>query len=198
VIVESHPALIGARLARFMEVLQHAARRSPPPAIEVAMGLETAHPAALARLNKGFDTAQFAAAAARLRQAGAALRVFVLVGVPFIPAGEQRFWVAKSVSFAFECGATVVSLIPTRSGNGALEALNVGTPVLSDLEGALEDALPHPGGRVFADLWDLERFADCAVCIGQRRARLRAMNLEQRVLPGIACLACGDARSKSV
>ena len=41
--------------------------------------------------------------------------------------------------------------------------------------------------RVFADLWDLERFADCPLCLTARRARLRAMNLEQRRQPPVSC-----------
>ena len=49
VIVESHPALIGARVDRFLQAL---ARLEVPPRLEVAMGLETAHPDALERLHK--------------------------------------------------------------------------------------------------------------------------------------------------
>ena len=38
------------------------------------------------------------------------------------------------------------------------------------------------GGRVFADLWDLERLASCDACLDATQARLRAMNLTQRRL----------------
>ena len=55
VIVESHPRLIGKRALDFRDLLEGS--------LEVAMGLETAHPETLERLNKKFDLNQFAAAA---------------------------------------------------------------------------------------------------------------------------------------
>jgi radical SAM enzyme (TIGR01210 family) len=193
VIVESHPALIGDRVTRFSAALAGAARGAGRPGLEVAMGLETAHPAALERLNKGFTLRQFADAADRLHCEGAGLRVFLLVGVPFIVASQQQEWIAKSVSFAFECGATAVSLILTRPGNGALEALGAVRPTLADLERALEGSLQRVPGRVFADLWNLDRFADCPTCFTARRDRLRRMNLEQRAYPSVVCAECGHA-----
>jgi archaeosine synthase beta-subunit len=192
VIVESHPALIGDRLSRFSAALAGATRGGDRPGLEVAMGLETAHPGALARLNKGFTLGQFAHAAGRLRREAVGLRVFLLVGVPFINPSQQQDWIARSVSFAFECGATAVSLIPTRPGNGALEALGVVRPTLADLEGALERALQRAPGRVFADLWNLDRFANCPSCFAARQDRLRRMNLEQRASPMLVCAECGD------
>jgi len=197
VIVESHPATVGDRVARFSSALARAAGRTGAPAVEVAMGLETAHEEALNRLNKGFTLRQFEQAADRLRRLGAGLRAFVLVGVPFIPRDQQQDWVVRSVAFAFECGASVVSLIPTRSGNGALEALGAAGvftgPALSDVEAALAAALSGAAGRVFADLWDLRRFADCSQCFDARRERLRWMNLEQRVRPPVSCERCSAA-----
>ena len=70
VIVESHPALIGPRVDRLLGSLARR-RSSDGPAIqlEVAMGLETAHPEALDRLNKRFTLEQFARAAAIARGA---------------------------------------------------------------------------------------------------------------------------------
>jgi radical SAM enzyme (TIGR01210 family) len=193
VIVESHPALIGRRLQRFLDALERGAGAGVGPRLEVAMGLETAHPEALERLNKRFTIAQFAASAARLLRAGADLRVFLLVGVPFIPRLEQRPWIERSVAFAFECGATAVSLIPTRGG-GALDVLAAQgvfePPSLVGLEDALETALRSAPGRVFADLWDLQRFAACEACFGARQDRLRVMNLEQRVAPPVSCRTC--------
>jgi radical SAM enzyme (TIGR01210 family) len=192
VIVESHPALIGDRLSRFSAALAGAARGGSRPGLEVAMGLETAHPGALARLNKGFTLRQFARAADRLRREGVGLRVFLLVGVPFIDQSQQQDWIAKSVSFAFECGATAVSLVPTRPGNGAMEALGAIRPTLAVLEAALERGLQHAPGRVFADLWDLDRFSDCRSCFEGRHDRLRRVNLEQRAYPSVICAECGD------
>jgi len=196
VIVESHPALIGGRVASFRAALSTAADGARVPRLEVAMGLETAHPAALEALNKRFTLDRFAAAARRLHAAGVDLRVFLLVGVPFIPAAAQAHWTAASIAWAFACGASAVSLIPARDGNGTMEALAADglfvSPTMSDLEAALEAALPRQDGRVFADLWDLRRFSSCDSCFQARRERLRAMNLEQRPLPRVECVRCGN------
>ena len=116
VIVESHPSLIGDRVDRFLEVLDG-------PTLEVAMGLETANPAALDALNKRMTLDDFRRAADALRRRNVSVRVFVLIGPPFVPAAEQDEWLLKSVAFAEACGAAVISLIPTRAGNGTMEAL---------------------------------------------------------------------------
>jgi len=118
VIVESHPSLIGTRVDRLLEVLDG-------PSLEVAMGLETAHPAALDALNKRMTTDEFERAAGALRRKGVSLRVFVLISPPFVPHDEQDTWLLRSVEFAERCGASVISLIPARGGNGAMEALAV-------------------------------------------------------------------------
>jgi archaeosine synthase beta-subunit len=116
VIVESHPSLVGPRVDRFRATLAG-------PSLEVAMGLETAHPAALAALNKRMTTDDFERAATVLRHRAVSVRVFLLIHPPFIPADAQDEWLLRSVSFAIACGASVISLVPTRGGNGAMEAL---------------------------------------------------------------------------
>jgi radical SAM enzyme (TIGR01210 family) len=196
VIVESHPALVGPRVDRFLAALDgHRRPGAPAPHLEVAMGLETAHPAALDRLNKRFTLEEFAAAARALRDRGVALRVFLLVSPPFIPAPQQDAWLLRSVDAAFACGASVVSLVPTRPGNGAIDALAAGgsfrAPDLDDIECSFALALGHASGRgrVFVDIWGLERFAHCPECITARRDRLHAMNLDQMVLPDHPCHA---------
>lgn len=193
VVVESHPVLVGRRLLQWRDAIRRAAGREA--SLEVAMGLETAHPAALEQLHKRFTRDQFARAAGRLRDAGAALRVFLLVGVPFLRREGQLEWLRQSVAFAFDCGASVISLIPTRSGNGALEALErqglFEPPQLADLEAGMEAVVPGSPGRVFADLWELDRLARCADCLDARRERLRIMNLTQQIPPRVCCPACG-------
>jgi uncharacterized Fe-S cluster-containing MiaB family protein len=87
------------------------------------MGLETVHPEALEALNKRMTIEDFAGAAERLKRRGVSLRVFLLIHPPFVPHEEQDRWLLKSVAFAEECGASVISLIPVRAGNGAMEAL---------------------------------------------------------------------------
>jgi hypothetical protein len=174
--------------------VQDAGAKGLASRLEVAMGLETAHPEVLAKLNKRVTLEQFAAAAAFLKRAGIALRVFVLVKPPFMNEGEALEWAVRSTQFAFDCGAEVVSLIPTRSGNGALEALaaqgQFAPPRLATLEAALERGLALKRGRVFADTWDLVKFSDCSKCFAVRRERLEQMNLGQQGLPPIRCEHC--------
>jgi radical SAM enzyme (TIGR01210 family) len=196
VVVESHPALVGERVDLWLEARARSrASTSPACELEVAMGLETAQPEALARLHKGMTLPQFARAADDLRRRKVALRVFVLVPPPFVAPEEELPWLRRSIDFAFESGASVVSLVPTRTGNGALDALArqglFRAPRLADIETALAAALPDPRGRVFADLWDLERLADCATCLPARRERLRRMNLEQTLRATLTCANCG-------
>jgi radical SAM enzyme (TIGR01210 family) len=192
VIVESHPALIGDATLRFRDLLDRG--ESSGPRLEVAMGLETAHPDVLEKLNKRFTLDDFSRAAGTLRREEIALRVFVLLKPPFMAEEEGVEWAVRSADFAFDCGATVVSLIPTRPGNGALEALadegHYSPPQLGSLEAALERCLRRGRGRVFADLWDLEKFSACAVCLADRRQRLEQMNLGQQVVPRVTCDRC--------
>ena len=189
VVVESHPALVGEACLRFRD---HVGGR-----LEVAMGLETVHPEVLPRLNKRMTLEQFASAAAFLESAGIALRVFVLAGLPFVDERGGLDWTCRSLVHAFDHGASTVAIIPTRAGNGALDALaaegRFAQPRLGVLEDGVEFGLGLKRGRVFADLWDLERFSRCGACFAQRAARLARMNLEQRVLPRVSCATCGEA-----
>jgi uncharacterized Fe-S cluster-containing MiaB family protein len=163
------------------------------------MGLETAHPEALERLNKRMTVDDFAGAADRLRALGASIRAFVLVSPPFVPLAEQDEWLSRSVATSFALGASAVSLIPVRSGNGAMEALAASgdfqSPALADIERSVRVARTvHRGpGRLFVDLWDLDRFASCPHCLEARRARLHAMNLTQRDEPPVPCGHCGGS-----
>lgn len=190
VVVESHPRLIGERAARLRDLLRGN--------LEVAMGLETAHAAVLEKLNKKFDLAAFAKAAEYLRRERIALRVFVLVKPPFLSEDEGVEWAVKSAAFAFECGATAVSLIPTRAGNGAMDRLKesgeFSPPKLGSLELALDRALALGRGRVFADTWGLEEFSTCPECLPRRVARLAAMNFDQRVESHVVCTRCDSVQ----
>lgn len=191
VIVESHPALINEGVLRFRDLLEGQ--------LEVAMGLETAHPQTLARLNKRMTLDQFATAAAFLRSNQIALRAFVLVKPPFQTDAEALHWSKRSVEFAFDRGATAVSLIPTRFGNGALEALgkdNFTPPSLELFETAFDEAVNINRGRVFADLWDLEKFSRCSNCFPQRLTRLQRMNLRQRIDSPVPCPICRESASQ--
>ena len=191
VIVECHPSLIQPRCLQFRDRLAGQ--------LEVAMGLETAHPEVLAKLNKRMTLDDFARAAAFLRREAVALRVFVLVKPPFLDEAEALVWAKKSIDFAFDCGAAAVSLIPVRFGNGALEQLaeqgQFAPPELATLEAAAAYGISRQRGRVFADLWDAEQFSRCPSCFAARRDRLQQMNLGQQVLPRIDCDVCGKAKA---
>ena len=98
-------------------------------------------------------------------------------------AEEALHWAQRSLDFAFDCGATAATLIPTRGGNGAMESLAEAgmfvAPDLSMLEDAAAYGLGLRRGRVFADLWDVKRGRECAHCFDARVQRLREMNLLQ-------------------
>ena len=187
VVVESHPLLIGDRARTLRDLL--------PGSLEVALGLETAHPEVLEKLNKKFDLAQFARAAEFLAAEGIALRAFILVSLPFLDAPAALEWAVKSAEFAFACGAGAVTLIPTRVGNGAMERLRESgefvAPTLATLEAAQRAALALGRGRVFADTWALEPFPACPRCLAARRERLETVNQTQRDVPLPRCEACG-------
>jgi hypothetical protein len=89
-----------------------------------------------------------------------------------------------------ECGATACSVIPTRGGNGAMEAGDQPfvPPSLRSLEQVIEYGMSLRG-RVFADLWDVERLFDCE-CSPRRAARLEQMNRDQRVTEALSCQYC--------
>jgi hypothetical protein len=186
-IVESHPALIGDLCLKFRDLL--------PNQLEVAMGLETVHPEILDRLNKRMTLNQFSAAAAFLRSNAIDLRVFILVQPPFMRPEEALYWTQRSLDFAFDCGATAATLIPTRAGNGAMELLaqqgEFAPPRLEVVEAAVEYGIGANKGRVFVDLWDLRSKHDaCPDCHKLRVARLHEMNLKQCVVPRIVCDRC--------
>ena len=193
VIVESHPAFLegvhGERCLRLRDALSNAGAT-----LEVAIGLETAHPEVLARLNKRMTLESFADAAAFLARHGIGLRVFVLLQPPFLDPAESLAWACRSIDYAHEAGATVCTVIPTRGGNGAMEALGFTPPRLPALETAVEYGLARGGMRVFADDWDLPRFFDCR-CSPSRAARLRAMNRTQRLAEPVECDTCGKMSS---
>jgi radical SAM enzyme (TIGR01210 family) len=187
VIVECHPSLVGDACVEFRDRVEGR--------LEIAMGLETVHAETLRRLNKRMTIGQFAAAAQLLRKNEIDLRVFILVKPPFMREDEALEWAVRSLEFAFECGATAATLIPTRGGNGAMEELaaagQFSPPRLATLEAAMAQGIAMNKGRVFADLWDVQTESKCADCFDLRLARLRSMNLQQSILPSLVCDHCG-------
>lgn len=187
VVVECHPSLVGESCMRFRKMIGCE--------LEVAMGLETAHPEVLAKLNKRMTLNQYAEAAAKLQEWAVGLRSFVLVQPPFLRAKEALIWALRSIDFAQSCGATVTALIPTRGGNGAMETLAASgefvAPNLSMMEDVMDYGVRRDCGRVFVDLWDFERLGCCVACLGERRLRLARMNLSQQMEARVMCAECG-------
>ena len=188
VIVENHPKLCTPALAEFASLLSGS--------LEVAMGLETVHPDVLPRLNKRMTMADFAGATERLLGWGISVRAFILLGLPWVKSEEFVPWAVRSVEWARETGCAVTAVIPTRAGNGVMDALasegDFTAPSLTQLETVLEEALPGPG-RCFVDLWDAGQFAGCQVCSEERIARMHRINLRQALEPRITCPSCSHA-----
>jgi archaeosine synthase beta-subunit len=186
VIVENHPNLCGPSCADFRDRLEGE--------LEIALGLETIHPEVLPRLNKRMTVDDYDHAVESLLEAGIHVRTFILLAPPFLPLDAAVEWCLRSVRHAFEKGVRVCSIIPTRGGNGAIELLahrgEYSPPTLRQLESVHAAALALNAGRVFVDLWDVEKFADCRLCAAARIARLQRMNLQQRIEPAIACNVC--------
>jgi radical SAM enzyme (TIGR01210 family) len=187
VVVECHPRLLSPRCLDFADRLEGR--------LQVAMGLETAHPEALARLNKHTSLRHFERAASFLADADIELRAFVLVGAPFVPLAETVLWVERSVALAFDHGAVHVALVPVRGGPGEMEHLerlgHFTPPTLGQAEEAFERCLAlEAPGVVTVDTWDLDRFPACSACGALRRERLARMNLSGALEPEILCHRC--------
>ena len=179
VIVESHPRLIGRQCMRFNEMVEGK--------LQVAMGLETVHPSVLPRLNKRMTLEQFAYAVRVLGANGIPVRAFILLRPPFLSEAEGVFWAKRSIDYAFGVGVECCVIIPVRGGNGALEILAVDglfqSPSLDSLEEVLEYGIGQGRGRVFADLWDVDRIVREAPPAQERVERLGRMNHSQSVEP---------------
>jgi radical SAM enzyme (TIGR01210 family) len=192
VTVESHASTVGPL------ALEFAARLAGR--LEVAIGLETIHPKALARLNKGMDLERFDRAAGFLADNGMDLRVFVLLGAPHVPPAESVEWVVHTARHAAERGAAVVSIVPVRGGNGELERLaalgRFAPPTLRQLEQALDACTGIGAALVTADLWDADELDGCDGCRLPRVERMRAWNRTGQPQPPVACHACAPERNQ--
>ena len=185
--VESHANTIGPLT---LELARQISGR-----LEVAVGLETIHPLAVKHLNKRMDLSRFDRAAGFLGDHDMDLRVFVLLGAPYVEPEASVEWAVRTAEYAAGRGATRVSLIPVRGDNGELERLaalgHFVQPTLAQLEAAVEHGLSVSGAAVAADLWDADRLPSCSECRARRMDRIRRLNLTGRPEPPIACGACG-------
>ena len=187
VTVESHARMIGPRTLEFARMLSGT--------LEVAVGLETIHPTAMQHINKRLSLTRFDSASGYVADHGIALRVFVLLNAPYVPADEAVEWTVRSVEYAARRGASVVAIIPVRGGNGEMERIKAlghfTPPTLSGLEDAVDRCLAFAPTVVTADLWDADKLATCPECSSARIARLARLNLTGKLEPRIACSACG-------
>lgn len=183
VLIENHPKLIDDRCLIFSDSIQGD--------LEVALGLETVHPDVLVRLNKRMTLNDFEIAVHFLKEHHIKTRAFILLRPPFLSEKEGVLWAKKSIEFAFQTGIECCVIIPTRSGNGAIDQLEkeglFEIPYISSLEEVLEYGVGLKAGRVFADLWDLEFFSRCKMCFSDRKERLNQINLSQEISPNIRC-----------
>jgi len=192
VTVESHASTIGPLTLEFAKQITGR--------LEVAVGLETIHPVAAAHLNKRLELARFDRAAGFLADNGIDLRVFVLLGAPYVPPVESVEWAVRTAEYAAVRGAAVVSIIPVRGGNGEMERLEAlghfTPPTLFHLEETLERCIGRAHTVFTADLWDAGRLPACDACRASRSERLRRINISGRSEPGVSCTSCsgGSAR----
>ena len=191
VTVESHANTVGPLTLEFANQI--------PGRLEVAVGLETIHPVASAHLNKRLELARFDRAARFLAENDIDLRVFVLLGAPYVPDDESVAWTVRTAEYAAQRGASVVSIIPVRRGNGEIERLeelgHFTPPTLSQLEQSLDWCIVgagESGAVVFtADLWDVDRLPACSDCRAQRVDRLRRLNVTGVAERSVSCNRCG-------
>ena len=189
VTVESHANTIGPAVLDFAWQI--------PGRLEVAVGLETIHPVAAARINKRLDLARFERAARFLADNAMDLRVFVLLGAPHVPAEESVEWTVRTIEYAAERGASVISIIPVRGGNGEMERLRTlgefTPPTFAQLEDALDRCLTSGTTVVTADLWDVGTLSTCEHCRVPRIDRLQRLNTTGIPEARISCAVCGGA-----
>ena len=186
VVVESHPRFIGKNCIRFNEMLY--------PELHVAVGLETAHPGVLSKLNKSMVLKDFELAVNYLKKNDISVRTFILLNVPFLDESEGNSWAKRSIDFAFDVGVECCVVIPTRSGNGILDQLEANSlffkSSLPSLENVIEYGIEQKRGRVFAALWDIETLSTCKRCAPQRVQRIRSMNFTQHISLPVECSFC--------
>ena len=183
VTIENHPRFCTSECPRFRDLLG--------TDLNIGIGLETAHREILDRLNKRMTLEDFERAVGFLRHHAIGVRAFILLRPPFMEEHEGVEWAVRSIEYAFSVGVQCCSVIPTRPGNGAMERLQrsglFDPPTLSSMETVLDAGILMNRGRVFMDLWDIERFYGCGRCGPLRRERMHRMNLSQRTVPAVRC-----------
>jgi radical SAM enzyme (TIGR01210 family) len=189
-IVECHPRFVDDRCVSFANAIA-------PAKLEIAMGLETVDPELLPRIKPSMSLDDFERAARLLTRNGIELRAFILLGPPGHFGGERADWAKRSIDHAFSMGVGCCVIIPVRPGNGIVDALDArglySSANLAELQSVVEYGIRSGRGRVFADLWDVERIAGCPRCSEARVAGLERMNLTQRLSAPLDCRCSSDS-----
>ena len=183
IIVECHPKLINDKCLKFRDMLK--------PELHIALGLETVHPKILQHLNKHMTLEDFSNSVNFLTKQDIHTRAFILLRPPLLSESDGIYWAERSIDFAFSSGVECCTIIPVRSGNGAMDFLikkgDFSLPDIRSLETVLEYGIGLKSGRVFADVWDLGIFSTCNKCLVERTGRLVEMNLSQEIITPVTC-----------
>ena len=185
VIVENHPRFCDDRMRSFAEQLD--------AQLEVAMGLETIHPKAMAAMNKGMTLDDFLRAIEKCHSLGVDVRAFVLLHPPGIALAESVEWTWKTVAYALEHKVRHVSIIPVRAGNGWIDNLiqlgQYELPTLSLVKTLYDaryaqDITLHSTSVVEFDLWDWDNLkGGCERCRPKFKDHIERCNRTQNIRP---------------
>lgn len=180
VVVENHPRLLPASIIDF--------RDSIAGKLEVAMGLESIHAETLQSLNKQMSLEDFQHACEWLLARDIDVRTFILLRPPGMAEAEGVEWCIRSVEYAHAIGVRHISIIPVRSGNGAIEKLAeqgiFEAPQAASLEQALRCLVDLPNAIVTADLWNWQQLRGLAEAGGDKfHDRIEQLNLTQTISP---------------
>ena len=181
IVVENHPNLCDRSIQEFANMLDGR--------LEVAMGLESIHPEAIARMNKSMSLSDFDRAVDLCRAFDVDVRVFVLLHPPGIDPQESVDWTWKTVRYALDRLVRHASVIPVRPGNGWIDQqIADGSYELPSFSMVLDffdclTALPSRTVLEF-DLWDWGKIGGaCNACREGMRSRIACFNETQRIAP---------------
>lgn len=192
-VVENHPRLTTPGLIfPFRDSL------NPQTDFEVAMGLESANPYILQKLNKGFNLSHFEAACGTLKRAGIFIRAFVLIHPPFTTSDMSALEDMRSTArFAQSCGVDTLSLIPTRGTEQFVRRLRheglFTPPSLPMILSAASAAREYFHGRILVDTWDLPSFISCRLCAADCMSAITRFNRFQ-TLPVLEQCQCSERK----
>jgi archaeosine synthase beta-subunit len=190
VIVENHPRFCDNRMETFS--------RAIPGQLEVAMGLETIHPDAIAIMNKGMTLADFDRAVAKCQSLNIDVRVFVLLHPPGVHWNESVEWTVRTVAYAMDRRVRHVSVIPVRAGNGWIDRMidngKYQLPTVLMIRELYQSFSRNKfvsagvsSGRntsIEFDLWDFENWhGGCQGCRESLVKHIARCNLEQKITP---------------